>query len=254
MDLANSKAVPFSLVFLPLVLFSVPLPPAWRGYLPKAVTEPFSLVAFWSFVVGVSIICIMCTWTTITQSVGSKGRTLSEFRKLFPNGLPKLITIIPVYNEEADNIMRNVDSSIRQEYDKNCMHICVSFDDITVSPAYLEVVRRLCPDLHKFFAGNEEKYPVSIDFEYQGVRVTLNRFLHKSKRNVQKKTFYMLKKIYEKFRKIAGDKLYLLFADSDCELDKYVTQTFMHEMVRTPFLVSFFWGGLLARSFTPLNY
>ncbi|KAF3905121.1 N-acetylglucosaminyltransferase [Orbilia brochopaga] len=116
------------------------------------------------------------------------------YASLLTDDAPKIAIIMPCYNELAENVMKCINSIAGQDYPMSCLHVCLSFDSDELSKEYLEVLSRLgVPTVRR------NKYPVSIDVRFQGMRVTVSRYKHGGKRHTQKKTFQMIDKLYEKY-------------------------------------------------------
>ncbi|KAF3316822.1 hypothetical protein TWF173_001485 [Orbilia oligospora] len=208
------------LFFVPVLIVSVPLPASIRAGLPDTWAPLLQLVAFYAFVVLLLFPGGIIIYNMFNKQVGRKAR----YANLLTDDSPKVVIIMPCYNESTENVMKCIDSITNQEYPMTCLHICLSFDSDEISPEYLEVLTRLgVPGIRK------SKYPISIDVRYQGTRVTVSRYKHGGKRHTQKKTFQMVDRLYEKYLE-RQDDVYLLFIDSDCVLDKYCIQNFMYDM------------------------
>ncbi|KAK6343543.1 hypothetical protein TWF730_011133 [Orbilia blumenaviensis] len=208
------------LFFIPVLIVSVPLPASIRARLPDSWATLLELVAFYAFVVLLLFPATIIIYNIFNKEVGRKAR----YASLLTDDAPKVVVIMPCYNESAENVMKCINSVIGQDYPMTCLHICLSFDSDEVSPEYLEVLTQLgVPILRK------NRYPASIDVRYQGTRVTVSRYKHGGKRHTQKKTFQMIDRLYEKYLE-RQDDVYILFIDSDCVLDRYCVQNFMYEM------------------------
>ncbi|KAK6525928.1 hypothetical protein TWF281_010971 [Arthrobotrys megalospora] len=208
------------LFFIPVLIVSIPLPASLRARLPDYWASLLELIAFYAFVVLLLFPACIIIYNIFNKDVGRKAR----YASLLTDDAPKVIIIMPCYNEAAENVMKCINSIAGQDYPMTCIHICLSFDSDEISPEYLEVLTRLgVPTLRK------NRYPSSIDVRYQGTRVTVSRYKHGGKRHTQKKTFQMIDRLYEKYLE-RRDDVYLLFIDSDCVLDRYCVQNFMYEM------------------------
>ncbi|KAF3161557.1 hypothetical protein TWF788_002461 [Orbilia oligospora] len=208
------------LCFIPVLVVSIPLPTSLRARLPGYWASLLELVAFYAFVVLLLLPTGFIIYNIFNKRVGRKAR----YASLLNDDSPKVIIIMPCYNESAENVMKCINSIVEQDYPMICLHICLSFDSDEITPDYLEVLTKLgVPMVHK------NKFPVAIDVRYQGTRITVSRYKHGGKRHTQKKTFQMIDRLYEKYLE-RQDDVYLLFIDSDCILDKYCIQNFMYEM------------------------
>ncbi|KAK6507730.1 hypothetical protein TWF481_006152 [Arthrobotrys musiformis] len=210
----------FRVFFIPVLIVSIPLPASLRARFPVSWSNVLDLVAFYAFIVLLLVPAFMTIYNVFNRKIGRKSR----YNTLLTDDAPKVIVIMPCYNESAENVMKCINSVIQQEYPMTCIHICLSFDSDDVGADYLEVLNQLgVPVIRK------SKYPVSIDVRYGGSRVTVSRYKHGGKRHTQKKTFQMIDRLYEKYLKLQDD-VYLLFIDSDCILDQFCVQNFMYEM------------------------
>lgn len=140
---------------------------------------------------------------------------------------PKVVIVMPCYNEEPDILMRTIDSLADCEYPPSCLHIFLSFDGDQENELYLNSIEKLGVPL------NKESYPKSIDVAYRSTRITVSRFPHGGKRSCQKRTFRLIDKVYAEYLK-RNDNLFILFIDSDCILDRVCIQNFMYEMELKP--------------------
>ncbi|EPS36304.1 hypothetical protein H072_10202 [Dactylellina haptotyla CBS 200.50] len=208
------------LFFIPVLIVSIPMPATLRARLPDSWATLLELIAFYAFVVLLLFPATIIIYNMFNKSVGRKSR----YATLLHDDSPKVIIIMPCYNEIAENVMKCINSIAGQEYPMACIHVCLSLDSDEISKEYLEVLSKLSvPTVRR------NKYPVSIDVRYQNMRVTVSRYKHGGKRHTQKKTFQMIDKLYEKYLE-RRDDVYLLFIDSDCILDRYCIQNFMYEM------------------------
>ncbi|KAK6346655.1 hypothetical protein TWF696_006774 [Orbilia brochopaga] len=208
------------LFFIPVLIVSIPLPAALRARLPDSWATLLELIAFYAFVVLLLFPASIIIFNMFNKTIGRK----ALYASLLTDDAPKIAIIMPCYNELAENVMKCINSIAGQDYPMSCLHVCLSFDSDEVSKEYLEVLNRLAvPTVRK------NKYPVSIDVRFQGMRVTVSRYKHGGKRHTQKKTFQMIDRLYEKYLE-RRDDVYLLFIDSDCVLDRYCVQNFMYDM------------------------
>ncbi|KAK6537378.1 hypothetical protein TWF694_011566 [Orbilia ellipsospora] len=208
------------LFFIPVLIVSIPMPATLRARLPYSWSSLLELVAFYAFTVLLLFPAAIIIFNMFNKSVGRKAR----YASLLHDDSPKVIIIMPCYNEEAENVMKCINSIASQDYPMACIHVCLSFDSDEIGKEYLEVLSRLGVS-----GLRRSKYPISIDIRYRGMRVTVSRYSHGGKRHTQKKTFQMIDKLYEQYLE-RQDDVYLLFIDSDCDLDVYCVQNFMYEM------------------------
>ena len=134
---------------------------------------------------------------------------------------------MPCYREEAEILLRTVDSIVDCDYPPSCLHVFLSFDGADEDELYLNTIEKLGVPL------TLESYPRSIDVKYRSCRITVSRFRHGGKRSCQKKTFKLIDKVYAEYLR-RNDNLFVLFIDSDCILDKFCIQNFMYEMELKP--------------------
>lgn len=211
-------------IFLPVMVVTLPLPSQVVQYFPTDVVEILQWFAFWSFAGLLTIPWLFCVYQLVTHNVGRQRRIKSVLDEY---SAPKVVVIMPCYNEEPDVLLRTIDSIVDCEYPPSCMHIFLSFDGDKENELYLNTIEKLGVPL------TLELYPKSIDVSYRCSRVTVSRFPHGGKRNCQKKTFKLIDKVYAEYLR-RNDNLFLLFIDSDCILDKVCIQNFMYEMELKP--------------------
>ncbi|KAK0249919.1 hypothetical protein B0A54_14870 [Friedmanniomyces endolithicus] len=211
-------------VFLPIMVVTLPLPAQIEQYFPRELVRILQLFAFWAFASLLTIPWLLCVYQLITHNVGRTRRiktVLDEY------SAPKVVIIMPCYNEEPSVLLRTVDSIVDCDYPPSCMHIFLSFDGDKENELYLNTIERLGVPL------TLDTYPKSIDVSYRGCRVTVSRFVHGGKRHCQKKSFKLIDRIYAEYLR-RNDNLFLLFIDSDCVLDKHCISNFMYEMDLKP--------------------
>ncbi|KAF8249775.1 hypothetical protein K440DRAFT_542472 [Wilcoxina mikolae CBS 423.85] len=211
-------------IFAPIMVVTLPLPSRITRYFPEPVVENLQWFAFWSFAVLLTVPWLFCVYQLITNSLGRHRRTKSILNELTA---PKVVVVMPVYNEHPDVLMTAVDSIVDGDYPPSCLHIFLSFDGIEENELYLKTLESLKVPL------SLETYPPSIDVMYRGMRITVSRFEHGGKRHCQKKTFRLIDKVYAEYLK-RHDNLFILFIDSDCILDKVCIQNFVYEMELKP--------------------
>ncbi|KAK5116560.1 hypothetical protein LTR85_009185 [Meristemomyces frigidus] len=211
-------------IFLPIMVVTLPLPKQVVQYFPKEMVSILQWFAFWAFAGLLTVPWLFCVYQLVTHTIGRKRRiktVLDEY------SAPKVVIIMPCYNEEPDVLLRTVDSIVDCEYPPSCMHIFLSFDGDAENELYLNTIEKLGVPL------TLERYPKSIDITYRSSRVTVSRFPHGGKRSCQKRSFKLIDKIYAEYLR-RNDNLFLLFIDSDCILDKVCIQNFMYEMELKP--------------------
>ncbi|TKA82684.1 Chitin synthase D [Friedmanniomyces simplex] len=211
-------------VFLPIMVVTLPLPAQVVQYFPEELVRILQLVAFWAFASLLTVPWLFCVYQLITHNVGRTRRiktVLDEY------SAPKVVIIMPCYNEQPSVLLRTVDSIVDCDYPPSCMHIFLSFDGDKENELYLNTIEQLGVPL------TLDTYPKSIDVSYRSCRVTVSRFVHGGKRHCQKKTFKLIDRIYAEYLR-RNDNLFLLFIDSDCVLDKHCISNFMYEMDLKP--------------------
>ncbi|KAK5112335.1 hypothetical protein LTR62_004298 [Meristemomyces frigidus] len=211
-------------IFLPVMLVTLPLPPQITRYFPEDVVATLQLFAFWAFAGLLTVPWLFCVYQLVTHDVGRTRRVktvLDEYTA------PKVVIIMPCYNEQPDVLLRTVDSIVDCDYPPSCMHVFLSFDGDKEGDLYTGTIEKLGVSL------TLETYPKSIDIQYRDCRVTVSRFPHSGKRGCQKKTFKLIDRVYAEYLR-RNDNLFLLFIDSDCILDRVCIQNFMYEMELRP--------------------
>ncbi|GIZ37223.1 hypothetical protein CKM354_000067700 [Cercospora kikuchii] len=212
------------LVFLPIMVVTLPLPAQVVQYFPKTMVSVLQWFAFCSFAGLLTIPWLLCVYQLVTHNVGRQKRIKTV---LDEHSAPKVVIVMPCYNEKPEVLLTTVDSIVDCEYPPSCMHVFLSFDGEKENELFSKTIDRLGVPI------TLEHYPKSIDVKYRGCRITVSRFPHGGKRSVQKKTYRLIDKIYENYLR-KHDNLFMLFIDSDCILDKYCIQNFMYEMELKP--------------------
>ncbi|KAH8725598.1 chitin synthase-domain-containing protein [Phaeosphaeriaceae sp. PMI808] len=211
-------------IFLPIMVVTLPLPPQVVKYFPQQMVDFLQWFAFWSFAGLLTIPWLFCVYQLVTHSVGRTRRIKSVLDEA---SAPKVVIIMPCYQEIPDILLRTCDSLVDCEYPPSCLHIFLSFDGDQEDELYLNTIEKLGVPL------TLDSYPKSIDVIYRSCRITISRFPHGGKRHCQKRTFKLIDKIYSEYLK-RNDNLFVLFIDSDCILDKTCIQNFMYEMELKP--------------------
>lgn len=211
-------------IFLPIMVVTLPLPSQVTRYFPEMMVTFLQWFAFWSFAGLLTIPWLFCVYQLVTHSVGRQKRIKTV---LDESSAPKVVIVMPCYQEIPDVLMRTIDSLVDCDYPPSCLHIFLSFDGDQEDELYLNTIEKLGVPL------TLDSYPKSIDVTYRGCRITVSRFPHGGKRHCQKRTFKLIDKIYSEYLK-RNDNLFMLFIDSDCILDKVCIQNFMYEMELKP--------------------
>ncbi|GAB7359070.1 hypothetical protein MBLNU230_g5142t1 [Neophaeotheca triangularis] len=211
-------------VFLPVMLVTLPLPGAITTNFPREMVSFLQYFAFWAFAGLLTIPWLFCVYQLVTHNVGRKRKVKTVLDEVTA---PKVVIIMPCYNEEPEILLRTIDSIVDCDYPPSCMHVFLSFDGDAESELYLNTLEKLGVPL------TLDTYPKSIDITYRSCRVTVSRFPHGGKRSCQKKTYKLIDKVYAEYLR-RNDDLFLLFIDSDCILDKVCIQNFMYEMELKP--------------------
>lgn len=212
------------LIFLPIMIVCLPLPAQISKHFPEELVWFLQWFAFWSFAALLTIPWLFCVYQLVTHSLGRQRRIKTV---LDESTAPKVVIVMPCYNEVPEILLTAVDSIVDGDYPPSCVHIFLSFDGADENELYLKTIESLGVPL------SLESYPMSLDVVYRGMRVTVSRFPHGGKRHCQKKTFKLIDRIYEAYLK-RNDNLFILFIDSDCILDKVCIQNFVYEMELKP--------------------
>ena len=206
------------------MVVTLPLPSEITQHFPIAMVKFLQWFAFWSFAGLLIIPWLFCIYQLISHNVG---RTSRIKYILDESTAPKVVIVMPCYNEIPEILLRTVDSLVDCDYPPSCLHIFLSFDGDKQNDLYKGTIFKLG------VPKKEGDYPMSIDVVYRRCRITVSRFPHGGKRSCQKKTFKLIDKIYTDYLK-HNDDLFVLFIDSDCILDKSCIQNFMYEMELKP--------------------
>ncbi|OAR00004.1 hypothetical protein LLEC1_03671 [Akanthomyces lecanii] len=212
------------LVFLPVMIVTLPLPHQVTRYWPEAVVVALQSFAFWSFAVLLTVPWLFCIYQLVTNQLG---RTKRIKLVLDDVTAPKVVIVMPCYREEPGVLVTAINSVVDCDYPAACIHVFLSFDGDQQDELYLNTIAKL---------GVPEtmgSYPRSIDVMYKSSRVTVSRFPHGGKRHCQKMTFRLIDKVYERYLK-RNDNLFILFIDSDCILDRVCLQNFVYDMELSP--------------------
>jgi chitin synthase len=206
------------------MIVTLPLPPQVTKYFPDRMSKVFQWFAFWLFSILLSGPLLFCVYGLVTNHIGRKKRIKES---LDDRNAPKTVVVMPVYKEDAEVLIKAVDSVVDSDYPASCIHVFLSWDGGGVDEPYLRVIH------HFGIPISLKSHPQSIDVVYKGARITVSRFKHGGKRHCQKLTFKLIDKVYAEYLK-RHDDLFVLFIDSDCILDQYCLQNFMYDMELKP--------------------
>ncbi|KAK4631219.1 Chitin synthase D [Fulvia fulva] len=212
------------LIFLAVMMVTLPLPPQVVQYFPPRMVSILQWFAFYTFAGLLVGPWLLCVFHLTTHYVGRKKRTRAV---LDAYAAPKVVIVLPCFNEKPEVLLRTVNSIADAEYPPSCMHIFLSFDGEQEDELFLSTIEKLGVPI------TLDVYPRSIDIAYRGLRVTVSRFKWGGKRHCQKKTFNLIDKVYEEYLR-KHDNLFMLFIDSDCILDKACIANFMYDMELKP--------------------
>ncbi|KAI0447371.1 family 2 glycosyltransferase [Xylaria telfairii] len=214
----------FRLIFLPIMVVTLPLPTEITRYFPTQVVVVLQWFAFWSFAGLLTIPWLFCVYQVVTNQLG---RTKRVKQVLDEVSAPKVVIVMPCYKEEPDVLVTAINSVVDCDYPPSCIHVFLSFDGDQEDELYLNTIEKLGVPL------TLESYPKSIDVSYKAARITVSRFPHGGKRHCQKSTFKLIDKVYKEYLK-RNDNLFILFIDSDCILDTVCLQNFVYDMELSP--------------------
>ncbi|KAI1815351.1 family 2 glycosyltransferase [Poronia punctata] len=214
----------FRLIFLPIMIVTLPLPSEVTRYFPAQVVGALQWFAFWSFAGLLTIPWLFCVYQVVTNQLG---RTKRIQQVLDEVSAPKVVIVMPCYKEEPDILVTAINSVVDCDYPPSCIHVFLSFDGDQEDELYLNTIEKLGVPL------TLESYPKSIDVTYRAARITVSRFPHGGKRHCQKSTFKLIDKVYREYLK-RNDNLFILFIDSDCILDRVCLQNFVYDMELSP--------------------
>ena len=96
-------------IFLPIMAVTLPLPSRVVQYFPEAMVSTLQWFAFWSFAVLLTVPWLFCVYQLVTHNIGRTRRiktVLDEY------SAPKVVVIMPCYNEKPEVLLRTVDSIV----------------------------------------------------------------------------------------------------------------------------------------------
>jgi chitin synthase len=206
------------------MLVSLPLPVQITQYFPANVVSVLQWFGFWSFALLLTVPWLMCIYQLVTHSLGRTRRIQQILDEL---SAPKIVVVMPCYQENSDILIKAVNSVVESDYPPSCIHVFLSFDGDQENELYLKTIERLGVPL------SLQTYPKSIDVTYRNARVTISRFPHGGKRKCQKSTFQLIDRVYTEYL-MRNDNLFILFIDSDCILDRCCLHNFVYDMELSP--------------------
>ncbi|KAG5983842.1 hypothetical protein E4U55_006992 [Claviceps digitariae] len=226
--LVGSAFTVLRIIFLPIMLVTLPLPRAVSSLWPDFLSSFLQWFAFWSFAILLTVPWLFCIYQLVTHHLGRKKRMK---RILDDFAAPKVVIVMPCYHEELEVLTGAIDSVVHCEYPTSCVHLFLSFDSEEVDESYVRTLRHL--GISNGPGDGSGDYPACIDVVYKSVRVTVSRFPHGGKRHCQKLTFELIDRIYAEYNK-HYDNIFILFIDSDCVLDSACIQNFVYDMELSP--------------------
>lgn len=206
------------------MVVTLPLPARITRYFPWALVYVLQWFAFYTFSVLLIVPWILCLYRLVTSEIGRSNRIKDV---LHDSVAPKVVVVMPVYNEEPTVLLKAIHSVVESDYPASCLHVFLSFDGEPSEDLWNHIAMRLGIPIAA------RKRARSIDVVYHSVRVTVSIFPHGGKRHCQKRTFKLIDRIYTDYLD-RSDDLFILFIDSDCILHKVCIQNFMYDMELKP--------------------
>ncbi|KAF9577987.1 hypothetical protein BGW38_006475, partial [Lunasporangiospora selenospora] len=221
------------ILFLGAMLSLVPVP-HWQGmssqpeenhlFFPSPIMVGSQYFAFGL----VGLLLVMPTVISVRQLMTSPGNVKEQLEAIrSTNTFPRVLIVMPVYNELPEVLHVAICSAIDGDYPKEHLHIFISFDNDAVSDLYRALIRNLG------VPADNEYYPPVLDLYFRGVQITVSRFPHGGKRLTQKKTFSLINSIYKEYPE-KTDHLFILFIDSDILLHPSTIANFVWDMQLRP--------------------
>ncbi|ROW05670.1 hypothetical protein VMCG_05277 [Cytospora schulzeri] len=211
-------------IFLPIMVVTLPLPSQIVKLWPEEMVDFLMWFAFWSFAGLLTVPWLFCVYQLVTHQLG---RTKRIKQLLDEDSAPKVVIVMPCYQEDPEVLITAINSVVDCDYPPSCIHVFVSFDGDQEDELFLTTIEKLGVPL------TLETYPKSIDVAYKDARITVSRFPHGGKRTCQKATYKLIDRIYSEYLK-RNDNLFILFIDSDCILDRVCLQNFLYDMEFSP--------------------
>ncbi|KAI9208382.1 chitin synthase-domain-containing protein [Polychytrium aggregatum] len=143
--------------------------------------------------------------------------------------VPKMVVVMPIYNEEPDALITAVNSIVTCEYPCAQITVFLSFDSSEESELFLALMKVLTHGGERPEGG----YGAQVRLIYRGVYFIVNRFPHGGKRHVQALTFDQIR--YDPY--FQKDETLILFIDSDIVLYEDAMVEFATALDKNPKLV-----------------
>ncbi|KAI9203723.1 chitin synthase-domain-containing protein [Polychytrium aggregatum] len=143
--------------------------------------------------------------------------------------VPKMVVVMPIYNEEPDALIAAVKSTVACEYPCAQVTVFLSFDNSEESELFLALMKVLTHGSERPEGG----YGAQVRLIYRGVYFIVNRFPHGGKRHVQALTFNQI--YHDPY--FSEDDTLVLFIDSDIVLYEDAMVEFATALDKNPKLV-----------------
>ncbi|KAI9193541.1 chitin synthase-domain-containing protein [Polychytrium aggregatum] len=143
--------------------------------------------------------------------------------------VPKMVVVMPIYNEEPDALITAVNSIVTCEYPCAQVTVFLSFDSSEESELFLALMKVLTHGGERPEGG----YGAQVRLIYRGVYFIVNRFPHGGKRHVQALTFDQIRCDPS----LQHENTLILFIDSDIVLYEDAMVEFATALDKNPKLV-----------------
>ncbi|KAJ3069425.1 hypothetical protein HDU98_007486 [Podochytrium sp. JEL0797] len=151
----------------------------------------------------------------------------AAIESLLPPPTALVQVVLPTYNERPDVMYNTIMSLIELDYPKHLLHLIVAFDDEKETEAY--------ETLSGMLTRAAGPYPPVFVTKFQGIAVTVGRFLHGGKRHAQGYGVRVAANYAEQFSERHPNKTfsssYILFMDSDMRVYKDAVGVMVQAMV-----------------------
>ena len=127
--------VGFRMIFLPIMVVTLPLPPQVTRYFPEQMVSGLQWFAFWAFAGLLTVPWLFCVYQLVTKDLGRKRRIKHV---LDETSAPKVVIVMPCYNEDPDILLKAINSVVDCDYPPSCIHVFVSFDGDSLSELFPE--------------------------------------------------------------------------------------------------------------------